>query len=296
MNLVEDERRELERLWGEVSELRTEIDRLTSENRLLAEKRRLLYKKIRELKLEAMKLREEHNALNEEVKILRASLAGLKEEYRGKLIVFGELRHRIREYLRAKPNMDEESIKKEISEIDWRIQTSTISLEKENKLIKRIKSLEVQLIFYHKLKVMENEAAALGDEIKKIRDEIASCKNKIAENIVKSRELRKQIAEYFDKISVLRTEADKLYKTYLENRNKLSSLRLKYVELLAKITAVKKRLREEEERKREKVLAALREKIEKKALEKLNRGEKLSFEEFKILIERGKIKAGFESG
>ncbi len=290
MKLAEEKRRELNRLWKEVLELKAEMERVLNENRVLVERRNSLRERVGELRFEVKKIRDERNTVNEEIRKLRNILADLRKEYQEKLNALRELKREVRERLRAKPNMDKESIEKEISDIDWRIQTSIMSLEEENKLVKRVQSLENQLMFYRKLEAMENEIASLGNEIKRIKDEIASCKNEIAEKIEKNRELRKRMTEYFGEIDKLRAEANKLHETYLENKEKLSSLRLKYVELLAKVTAIKKMIREEEEERKAEALAALKEKIEKEALEKLKRGEKLSFEEFKILIEQGKIK------
>ncbi|MEM3134385.1 MAG: hypothetical protein QW502_01500, partial [Candidatus Bathyarchaeia archaeon] len=200
-----------------------------------------------------------------------------------------ELRQRVKEHLRAKPSRDEESLKKEIAELDWRIQTTPLSLDEEKRIIERIRTLESQLSFYLKLNSMRDEISAIEKRLETLREEISSCKNRIAETIAKSQDFHDKMVERLKEVDRLRAEADELHKKYLEKRGKVDELRLKYRESLNQISAIRKIIREEEERKKAEFISALKEKIGKEALEKLKRGEKISFEEFKILAEQGKI-------
>ncbi|MEM2939362.1 MAG: hypothetical protein QXU95_03705 [Candidatus Bathyarchaeia archaeon] len=289
MDVVEEQRRKLVELDGEISELKVEIDKLSDEARKFVEKRNTIHEKMSELRLEATKLKGERDALNDEVRNLKIILGELKQSYHEKLNALNELRQRIRNHIKTKPAEKEEYLKREISDIEWKIQTASLSLEEENRLVKRVKFLETQLAFYRNLEEMRCEAILLKGQMKKLRDEIDSCRNKIAENIAKSQKLHERMMEHFREIDKLRVEADWMHKMYLEIREKISSLRLKYADLLGQISALKKIIREEEERRRTEAAAALRGKIEREALEKLKRGEKISFEEFKILAEQGKI-------
>lgn len=288
MDVAEEQRRRLIELDEEISELKVEIDRLSDEAREFVERRNTIHERMRELRLEAAKLRGERDTLNDEVRNLKIILGELKKSYHEKLNALNELKQRIRNHFKTKPAEKEEYLKREISEIEWKIQTSSLSLEEENRLIKRIRFLETQLAFYRNLEKMRGEVVLLKEQMKKLRDEIAFCRNKIAENIAKSQKLHERMMEHFSEIDKLRHEADRMHKMYLEIREKISSLRLKYADLLGQISALKKIIRKEERKKTE-AAAALRGKIEREALEKLKRGEKISFEEFKILAERGKI-------
>ncbi|MDH5636311.1 MAG: hypothetical protein OEY47_06580, partial [Candidatus Bathyarchaeota archaeon] len=60
-------------------------------------------------------------------------------------------------------------------------------------------------------------------------------------------------------------------------------------ELLDKIKTFEKELQEAEEKKQAKRQRELCKELEERALEKLKRGEKLTWEEFKILAEKRKI-------
>lgn len=289
MDVAEEQRGKIVELEREISELKVEMDRLRDEARKFVEKRNSIHEKMRELRLEAVKLKGERDALNDEVKNLKIILGELKQSYHEKLNALDELKQRIRNYIKTKPAENEEYLKKEISEIEWKIQTSSLPLEEENNLVKRVRFLETRLAFYRNLDEMRSKAALLKEQMKKLRDEITSCRNKIAENIMKSRKLHESMMEHFREIDELRVEADRMHKMYLERMEKISSLRLKYAGLLGQISALKKIIREEEEKRRTEAAAALRGKIKREALEKLKRGEKVSFEEFKILAEQGEV-------
>lgn len=287
--MIEDLRRRLAPLESEVDVLRSEIEKVSEEARLIAEERNRINIRVRELRVEAVNFRDKRNALNEEVKGLKAMLSELKRECSEKVNALRELRQRIKEHLRAKPSRDEEGLKKEIAELDWRIQTTPLSLDEEKRIIERIRTLESQLSFYLKLNSMRDEISAIEKRLETLREEISSCKNRIAETISKSQDFHDKMVERLKEVDRLRAEADELHKKYLAKREKVDELCLKYRELLNHISAIRKAIREEEERKKAEFISALKEKIGKEALEKLKRGEKISFEEFKILAEQGKI-------
>lgn len=287
--MVEDLRRKVADLEGEARALRAELEGLEGEARKLAEERDCINSMVRGLRLEAAKFRDERNALNEEVRSLKAIICELRCEYNEKIYALKELRRKIREDSRSKPPRDEEGLKKEIAEIDWRIQTTPLSIDEERRLIERVKSLETQLSFYRRLNGMIAEEEALKRRLKEIRNEIASYKGRIADIAVRSRSFHEKMIEYFKRADELRAEADKMHEKYKAAKERANILRLRYEDLLNQISAMKRLIREEEERKRAEAISALREKIGKEASEKLKRGERVSFEEFKILAEQGKI-------
>ena len=287
--MVEDLRRKLVDLEREALCLRAEIERVESEVRRFAEERNGLNSRMRNLKREAANFRKERNALNEEVRNLKVILMELKREYWERLDSIRDLRNRIRKHLKMKPSRREDSLKKEIEEIDWRIQTTPLPLEEEKRLVERVKSLEKQLNFYHKLNAMKNELSILEGRLKKIKDEIALYREQITETVEKSQFFHEKMIECLKKMEEFKPKVDEINKKYGESRKKLSALRLKYKKLLGQISAIKKIIREEEARKKAEALSALKEKIGREALKKLKKGEKISFEEFKILAEQGKI-------
>ena len=286
---AEDLKHKLTLLEKDLSDLKSELKRLKEEARKISEERRDVKSKMRELRLEALKFRDARNGLNEEVKNLKVVSEELRREYSEKLDLLKELRRKIRKSLKMRPSRSQESLEREIAEIDWRIQTEPLPLDEEEKLVKQVKSLEEQLAFYRRLNEMENEAAMLEKSLKEIKCKVNVYRNKIAETAAKSQKFHEKMIECFKKVEAFKSEVDKVNKIYAENRAKTEALRFRYKELLNQISSLKRIIQENEELRRKEAISTLKEKIGREALEKLKRGEKISFEEFKILAEQGKI-------
>jgi len=72
-------------------------------------------------------------------------------------------------------------------------------------------------------------------------------------------------------------------------KQQAQNLHQKCVELSDQIKTFKQNLRQAEEKEQTKRQRELRKELEEKAVEKLKRGEKLTWEEFKILAKKGKL-------
>jgi uncharacterized coiled-coil DUF342 family protein len=83
----------------------------------------------------------------------------------------------------------------------------------------------------------------------------------------------------------IKEEADKLHSAYLETKEKTAPSNAELRRLAERKKRLQDSLREEEERERKTKEQALKDKLESQARDKLQRGEKLSWEEFKLLSE-----------
>ncbi|MEM2562365.1 MAG: hypothetical protein QW702_00435 [Candidatus Bathyarchaeia archaeon] len=282
--MSEDLRGRIAGLEQEISGLLVELERLDADARRLAEERRVLVGKIRDLKARASEYKGRRDSLNGEVKGSKAVLAELKREYVEKVEALKRLKRNIKEYLRLRPAKSEEALAKEIASLDWRIQTTPMSIVEEQKIIEQIKALERQMDFYRKLRTMEEEARSLENRLKELESEVTLHRKRIAENVVESQKFHEMMIKTLNEIKELKSRLSDVNSRYMENRSKAANLRLKHKDLLNQIYAIRKLIREEEERRRRESIVAIKEKVRKEALEKIKRGEKVSFEEFKILV------------
>jgi uncharacterized coiled-coil DUF342 family protein len=84
-----------------------------------------------------------------------------------------------------------------------------------------------------------------------------------------------------------KAEADAIHKQFLEAREKAKPVRKQIVSITTEIRRLKGEVREEEQEERRHSEDELRQSLEQKAREKLKRGEKLSWQEFQLLSEKG---------
>jgi uncharacterized coiled-coil DUF342 family protein len=82
-------------------------------------------------------------------------------------------------------------------------------------------------------------------------------------------------------------EADVMHKRFLEVKEKARPVEGEMMGLANEIRQLRAEIRVEEEKERKQDQDVLRETLERQAREKLKRGEKLTWEEFQLLAEKG---------
>lgn len=281
----EELRHKLVRSEREISGVKNDLEKTLSELYRLEENKKKLFLKIRELRAESLTYRDRLNVLREEIKGLNETLTDLKRERNEKIAYLREIRGRIKEYLKAKPKIREEDLEEEISNLDWRIQTSPLPLDEEKRVVAKIKSLEEQLHFYRKLKDMRNETQAVRSNIEEIKGKISECINALADRILEKKRVRERLSEIFKEINEAKAEIERINEECKRLRERVSELRSRYRDLISQVRAIKEAIRYKEEHERSERISILKEKIREKVSEKIKRGEKVSFEELKVLFE-----------
>jgi uncharacterized coiled-coil DUF342 family protein len=85
----------------------------------------------------------------------------------------------------------------------------------------------------------------------------------------------------------IKAEADEQHQTFLQTREKAKPIQEEIAAALDQVRRLKGEIREEQEKQRKQSEETIRSELEKQAREKLKRGEKLTWEEFQLLAEKG---------
>ncbi|MEM3602520.1 MAG: hypothetical protein QXN87_07600, partial [Candidatus Bathyarchaeia archaeon] len=149
------------------------------------------------------------------------------------------------------------------------------------------KEFERQLSIHRKIEKLDQRIMELNAEIKALYTKAETCRQNIAEKTGESRKIHEEILRKIEESQRLKAEAHALHSQFLETREESKKCRKEIAEILDKIHRLKGEIRTEEECERKKIEEDLMENFEKKAREKLKRGEKLTWEEFKVLTEKG---------
>lgn len=278
-------RRKLADLEQEMSYVRGELKRNLSEIYELEGKRRNLLLKIRGLKAEIASCRSKLNVLREEIRGLNESLSRLKKERDEKIASIKEVKEKIREYLKMGTQKGEKYLEMEISNFEWIIQTTPLPLDEEKRIIAKIKSLEEQLYSCRRLRSLKDNVQSMENSVKEIKERISTCAKEIAERSSEKRKIRERLVELTREINEIKCEIDKINREYDDKIAKISELCSRQRELFNQIVAIKRTIKEEEEKRKSEQELMLKEKIKSKVLEKIKHGEKVSLEEFKIFLE-----------
>jgi uncharacterized coiled-coil DUF342 family protein len=178
-------------------------------------------------------------------------------------------------------------VEREIEEIDWKIQTSSLPVKEEQTLVNRVKQLEAQLVVQKQTRKLKQKLAELRTEERSLRAEAETLHGKLSELAEQSQKFHEQMLEVLDRARKLQAEADEVHQKYVETKQQAQKLHQKCSELAEKIRTIERDLKEKADKKQAERQSETQKELEKRALAKLKRGEKLLWEEFQILAEKG---------
>ncbi len=270
-----------------ITELRQQLapliekhDKLNSEAKQWAEKRDSLHKQIKKLRAKAHELKQKRDELNvrvQELKILREEANKERRERHAQIL---KLREEIRALREKKPSRSMDNIQAEIEKLEWKIQTTSLTLKEEKVLIDQVGFLENQLLVYNQLQKLKDSLTELRTEEKELESNAKIHHKELLGLAEQSQELHKEMMEALNEADSLQGEADKAHQRFLEAKQRVRSLHQRIELLREEIHCI-------EEETKSKHELELRKGLEERALEKLRRGEKLTWEEFKVLAEKG---------
>ncbi|MGD6852918.1 MAG: coiled-coil protein [Candidatus Bathyarchaeia archaeon] len=304
---------------SQITNINTQIDKLKEQTReanaqikKFVEKRDELHEKVRKTREEVNQLKVERDALNQKVKELkqqrdaiRVNVTPIMDEVKG-------INEKVEALKKNLPKVSQRELKKEHDAIEWKISTTSLDLHEEKRLIEQVKELEIQLSGYKKI---DNQRKKLKElyEHKKTFDAQADVYHKELTDLAKkSQDLHAVMMEKLASMKKDRADADALHQSFVNAKEQNNGVYEQIRLLIAQSTGIRasireqyqtrrredearrkdfdeKRKQQEEKRKQEQAEravkeAAIKEKIGTEAREKLNRGEKVSWEEFAMML------------
>jgi len=203
---------------------------------------------------------------------------------------FAELKSLGRELeplVKKKPSRSLKVLEKEVESLEWKIQTTPLSLQEEKKLVEQVKGLESQISVHKKIGQLNQKRIELKAELKALQARAELCHKNIMEHAEKSQQIHGELLKRVEEAKKIKSEADNFHGLYIKTREKIRALQMEIAKILDDIRRFREEISVEEEKKRREAEEKLLENIEKQAVEKLKRGEKLTWEEFKVLAEKG---------
>jgi len=279
----------IEEQTHELSQLEEERSKRNSDAKRWAEERDALHQRIRELQSEAGVLREKRDKLNEEVQELKRLREEAHQDRREKNPEIERTKEKIVALEKKKDKRNMHNIAKEIESLEWKIQTTAYTLEEERQLAARVGILEGQLRIHERIQELQKTLVQLLAEEKALQTKAQTYHERLSQLAEESQSFHEQVLQTLKKAQSLQARADEAHQRYVQSRQKARDLSEKCKRIRDQIKISRERIREAEEKRRTKRETELRKELEEKALEKLKRGEKLTWEEFQVLSEKGLI-------
>lgn len=277
----------IEELTKKLSALKEQRDKLDAEAYEWAEKRNELNDKVKSLRDGILELRAERDRINDQVKELKQQRNDTTTRIREKIEEMKKLNQESKALAKKRPSRSHQALQKEVESIDWKIQTTPLTLQEDKELVGQVKELEAQLNVYRKLEQLAQKILELRKEVRALRSENGLRHQKLTKNAEESQEIHRNMIGKIEDSKKYKIEADVMHKRFLEVKEKARPVEGEMMGLANEIRQLRAEIRVEEEKERKQDQDALRETLERQAREKLKRGEKLTWEEFQLLAEKG---------
>jgi len=296
---------------SQIAVLKDQVNKADIEAKKMVERRDQLNGQAVKIDHEVRDIKKQRDAINKKVHAIKQQRDNVRDKIKPIMDEIQTINDKKAVLKKKVPHIRQKDIQKEIDRIDWKIQTETLDLQEEKRLIGEIKLLETQLSGYKKI---EKENKKISEHIQERRTLDAQAEifhKEVAEFAKKSQELHESMIAKIAEVKKVKEEADMLHKGFIENKEKVRNLRVEIAVLTGQMLGLRNSLREESKELREKAMATrqkeiairqkekeeadsqrskkmqdeqvLKSKLGAQAKEKLAKGEKLSWNEFQLI-------------
>ena len=259
---ISDLRREIEAIVRDRDQLNSEVKTVADEIKSLRTKRDSLNAKVKELKLKRDELR----------------IAATKK--RDALSQLLEQAQRASEKLQG--NMSD--LMKQITRLEWQIQTTTLAPKTERSIIGRIAELEVHLAKHKELKNVKDRLLKLRVEVGALRIQAQSTHEELTHMAEESEKVHNEMQEKVRILSEKKKEADAKHTSFLEKSRQRMETIVSLKNNMARVDEIRTQIGDIKTSTRSDKAEKVKSRYKEAAEEKMRTGGKLSFEEFQVLM------------
>jgi uncharacterized coiled-coil DUF342 family protein len=273
------------RLTQRLAALREQIDNANAEIQKHVEKRDKLNEQFKKLRGEIRELKNERDILNEKVKTLKQQRDDAHAKIRANAEEIKLHSQKITELKKKTPRESRHNLQKEFEDIEWKIQTTPLDIQEEKRLVENVKQLETSLNIYKKIDAHAKKISELRKEHETLKTAAESAHQQLTEIAERSQEIHAKMIAKISESKSIKDEADSLHAAYIQAKEQAKPLHEEFKRLTEHRKKLQDAAREEDKKRKKNAEKTLKEKLESQARDKLQRGEKLSWDEFKLLAD-----------
>ncbi len=289
----------------QIDKLKKQIGEANNQIKKYVEKRNQLHEQVRKSREEINQIKTERDTLNQKVKLLKEQRDLIRAQATPIIEEINAIDEKIAELKKNVPRVSQRDLQEELDAIEWKISTTSLDLPEEKRLVGEVKELEIQLKSYKKIDKRHEKIKELIAKCKVIDAQADVFHKELTELAKKSQELHATMIEKVEAVKKDRAEADSLHQAFVNAKEQNNLWYAQISELIGQSTSLRANYREqsqarraEEEakrsveqakRKEEQAQRAvkekeIKEKIGSEARVKLQRGEKVNWEEFQFML------------
>jgi len=288
-----------EEIIGQIQKLREEANKANVQIKNCIDRRNELNELVKKSRGEIAALKLERDSINEKVSLFKEQRDALRVQSQPLIDEINGLKQRIAELKKTLPHISQRELQEEHDAIEWKISTTTLDLQEEKRLIEDVKQVEILLSGYKKIESKNRKIRGLLSQRKTLQDQADVLHSELTDLATKSQALHSSMIEKVNAMKVSKAQADVQHQTYIRTKEEvLTSIYVKIAELTGQLKSIRasiaKDAKEEGEVRQQTRNAneqtfkekqqAMKEKIGTEARDKLQKGEKVSWDEFQLMM------------
>jgi uncharacterized coiled-coil DUF342 family protein len=290
----------------QIQKLREDANTANVQIKNCIERRNQLNEEAKKAREEVNGLKAERDSINEKVKMLKDQRDAIRTQTDPINNEIKAIREKIAALKKNLPRESQRELQEEHDAIEWKISTTSLDLKEEKMLIENVKQLEIMLSGYKKIENQNKKIKDLLTQRKTFDAQADSLHKELTDLAAKSQEIHSKMVEKVNAMKISRAQADSQHQLYIKTKDEvLPSIYEKMGQLIGQLNNVKALMAKEakadaqiraneraalEKDAQEKQKAnkekeqAIKEKLGAEARDKLQKGEKLSWDEFQLMM------------
>ena len=281
----------LDELEAQAVELRTTRNTLFDQIKKLKEERDRDNKASRASRDQAQKHRTERDRINAKIQEIKQKLGPLFDTLNEKNDALDETDRAIREEYRGKPRR--ETVQKDLERIEWEVMTTptTQMLGREDEMLQRASELKKTLESYKSIEEKQGKKQGFLADKKATQTEIGVMRDEINQLAEQSQAHHERMILFYEQTDKEISKADEVHGRYVEKIKEVDLIKQDLNFIMPQVYAMRDGLKASDLKVAElrKMNAQQRaDAMKKEAMDKMGRGEKLSFEDLRLIYGDGK--------
>jgi len=294
-----------EAIRTELQKLREQANTANAQITKFIDTRNELNEQVKKNREEINNLKTERDSINEKVKTLKQQRDAVRAKSNPFTEEINALKEKIEQLKKRLPRESQKDLQEELDAIEWKISTTSLDLKEEKMLIENVKQLEISLSGYKKIDAQRNKIKDLIAQRKVFDDEADVVHKEVTELAEKSQAIHSSMIEKVNFVKISRAQADAAHQSFLQTKAEVTAFYERITELSMQLRGINEALRDEyaarkaaseqaakqqqqtyTERQQEQKNKdqAIKEKLGAEARDKLQKGQKLSWNEFQLVM------------
>jgi uncharacterized coiled-coil DUF342 family protein len=291
----------------QIQKLREEANNANVQIKNCVERRNELNEGVKKSREEINHLKAERDQINERVKVLKSQRNAIRAQSDPITEEINASRAKIAELKKTLPRESQRALQEEHDAIEWKISTTSLDLQEEKRLIENVKQLEILLRGYKKIDSHNTKIKNFLAQRKTFDEQADVLHKELTELASKSQEIHSKMIEKVNFMNISRAQADGQHQLFIKTKEEtipqiyekigqlvgqLNNVKAEMAkeaktaaEIRASERAITEKANQEQQQSNKEKEQAIKEKIGAEARNKLQKGEKVSWDEFQLMMD-----------